>query len=195
MSNATIVHPRSATGIPSGRLAIYWFFAGEITIFGGLLACYILYRLHHPEWAEEAAHTLLMAGAINTVVLITSSLTVVLAQAAAVARDLGRAARLLGVTILLGAVFLGIKAFEYWHEIGAGMTPLKSLFWSFYYLATGLHAAHLAAGMIALAVITLAVRKGKYPGRVEIVSMYWHFVDIVWAFLFPLFYLISRGSL
>lgn len=187
----TIVAPRSSTGLPSGRVAIWWFFASEITIFGGLMSCYVLYRLHHPQWGAEAAHIIRVAGAINTVVLITSSLTVVLGQAAAAAGDYTRAARLLGITMLLGTVFLGIKGFEYAHEIGAGFTPVKNLFWSFYYLATGLHALHLAAGIIALAVIALAVRQGRHPGRVEIVSMYWHFVDIVWALLFPLFYLLS----
>lgn len=191
MSQATLAHSRSATGIPSGRLAIYFFFAGEITIFGGLIACYVLYRLHHPEWAQEAAHTIKLAGAINTVVLLTSSLTVVLAHAAVVARNYTKAAQLLGTTILLGGVFLAIKAYEYFHEIEAGLTPVKNLFWSFYYTMTGLHALHLFAGMVALTVITLAVRRGRFPGRVEIVSMYWHFVDIVWAFLFPLLYLIS----
>ena len=173
------------------RVAIWWFFASEITIFGGFVACYILYRLAHPEWAHQATHMLRWAGALNTVLLLTSSLTVLLAHEAAQAKAFGKAGRLVGVTFALGLAFLGIKGFEWTHEISHGLTPHESLFWGFYFLGTGLHALHLIAGLIALAVVGLAVRRGRNPGRVEIAGMYWHFVDVVWAVLFPLFYLLS----
>jgi heme/copper-type cytochrome/quinol oxidase subunit 3 len=182
---------REATEVPTGRLGIWWFLASEIVIFGGLIACYLLYRWRHPEWGAEAAHTINAAGALNTLVLLTSSLTMVLAHDAVEKRDLDRAARNLGFTLIGGLIFLCVKVFEYTHEIQGGYTPAKSLFWSFYYGMTGLHALHVIGGMVAIAWILLAVRKGRDAQRVEYVGIYWHFVDIVWIFLFPLLYLAS----
>ncbi|HAM72016.1 MAG TPA: cytochrome oxidase subunit III [Verrucomicrobiales bacterium] len=185
---------RSATGIPTGRLALWWVVASEIVIFGGLLVCYILYRLHHPEWAAEAAHTKLAAGALNTFVLLTSSLFVVLAHQAINDKQPDKAVRYLWYTIAGGLVFLMVKAFEYTTEISHGFTITKGVFWSFYYLATGLHATHVIAGMISMAVVASGVRKGVHLQRVEYVGIYWHFVDMVWLFLFPLFYIASGAS-
>lgn len=192
MAQAILSPPRiTATGVPNGRMAIWWFFASEITIFGGLMACYLLYRMHHPEWSQQAEHLVRLAGAYNTVLLLTSSLTIVLAQAAAEAGNLRRAANLMDATYLLGLNFLWVKAVEYHHEFAAGITPLKDLFWSFYFLMTGLHAVHLMVGIVAIWLIARGIRQGRHPARVGIVSMYWHFVDVVWAFLFPILYLIS----
>jgi heme/copper-type cytochrome/quinol oxidase subunit 3 len=161
----------------------------EVVVFGGLIACYVLLRWRHPEWAEESHHTVNAAGAFNTMVLLTSSLTMVLAHRAAGEGRHALAARQLGFTLLGGVIFLAVKAYEYAHEIGLGFVPARSLFWSFYYAMTGLHALHVLGGMVAIAVVCLAVRKGREPQRVEYVGIYWHFVDIVWIFLFPLLYL------
>jgi len=180
---------RAATTVPTGRLGIWWFLASEIVIFGGLVTCSLLFRLRHPEWNEAAKHTLTPAGAINTFVLLTSSLTVVLAHAAVSQGLLKRAAHHLYTTILLGTIFVVIKAFEYGHEIAEGFTPVASLFWSFYYAMTGLHALHVIGGMVAMAVVRGMALQGKAPHRIEYVGIYWHFVDIVWIFLFPLLYL------
>jgi len=188
---ATSTTEVTSTGIPTGRVAIWWFLASEIAIFGGLIACYVLYRVHHPAWNEEAHHTATAIGAVNTVVLLTSSLSAVLAEAASHRGDYRRASSLLGFTVLGGLAFLGIKAFEYSREIAHGFVPARSLFWSFYYLMTGLHALHVVAGMIALGAVSVAVRRGEHPARVEYVAIYWHFVDVVWIFLFPLLYLAS----
>ena len=182
---------REATEVPTGRLGIWWFLASEIVIFGGLIATYILLRWRHPEWGAEAEHTLNAAGGFNTLVLLTSSLTVVLAHDAVQHGDLATAARNLGFTLIGGLVFLGVKVYEYSHEVLQGFTPFKSLFWSYYYGMTGLHALHVIGGMIAIAVVALAVRRGRHPQRVEYVGIYWHFVDVVWIFLFPLLYLAS----
>jgi len=179
----------SATTVPSGRLGMWWFLASEIVIFGGLITTYILYRVRHPDWRLEAHNTLTPAGAFNTIVLLTSSLTMVLAHAAAEVGDLRRAARHMLVTVILGGVFMGMKAFEYGHEIGEGFTPTAGLFWSFYYAMTGLHALHVLGGMFAILAIRQMVVRGRNPQRVELVGIYWHFVDIVWIFLFPLLYL------
>jgi heme/copper-type cytochrome/quinol oxidase subunit 3 len=181
----------ASTSVPTGRLAIWWFLASEIAIFGGALACYVLYRMGHPEWGAEAAHTLTSAGAINTVVLLSSSLSAVLAHSAAGRGDSKRAARMLWLTVLGGVCFLGIKAFEYTHEIGAGLTPVTGLFWSFYYLLTGLHALHVVGGMVAIAIVARRAARGQNLHWVENAALYWHFVDVVWIFLFPLLYIAS----
>ena len=180
-----------STEVPTGRLGIWWFIASEVVIFGGLITTYILFRWRHPEWGAEASHTVTAAGAFNTLVLLTSSLTVVLAHKAVSKGQLREAARLLGFTLLGGLIFLCVKTFEYAHEIGEGFVPARSLFWSFYYTMTGLHALHVAGGMVAIACVLVAVRRGRFPHRVEYVGIYWHFVDVVWIFLFPLLYLTS----
>jgi len=178
-----------STEVPTGRLGIWWFIASEVVIFGGLIATYVLQRWHHPEWSAEAGHTLSLAGALNTLVLLTSSLTMVQAHAAVVENKLKLAARNLSFTLLGGAIFMCVKVYEYSHEIAEGFVPAKSLFWSFYYTMTGLHALHVLGGMVAIAIVRSAALKGRAPQRVEYVGIYWHFVDIVWIFLFPLLYL------
>ncbi len=181
--------------VPIWRLGIWWFLASEIVVFGGLIACYILYRFHHPEWGLEAAHTLQWVGAANTVVLLTSSLTMILAHHHILdENDLAGGRRFLGITILLGLLFLGFKGYEYAHEIKGGLLPAKSLFWSFYYLMTGLHALHVIGGEVANLVVWKGLKKGRSPHRIESVGLYWHFVDVVWIFLFPLLYLASAGG-
>ncbi len=181
--------------IPIWRLGIWWFLGSEVVVFGGLIVCYILYRFNHPEWGEEAAHTLLAVGAINTVVLLTSSLTMILShQRIGEGKDLNGGRTYLGITILLGLLFLGCKAFEYHHEIHGGFVPARSLFWGFYFLMTGLHALHVVGGLVANTVIWNGLRHGFASHRIEAVGIYWHFVDLVWIFLFPLLYLASAGG-
>src|SRR3990172_9161342 len=141
---------REATEVPTGRLGIWWFLASEIVIFGGLIVTYILLRWRHPEWGAEAEHTLNAAGGFNTLVLLTSSLTVVLAHEAVQQGRLRRAAQLLGYTLIGGGIFLVVKVFEYTHEIQAGFPPMTSLFWSYYYGMTCLHALHVVGGMLAI---------------------------------------------
>ncbi|MEW5852075.1 MAG: cytochrome c oxidase subunit 3 [Myxococcota bacterium] len=184
-----IATTRSATGIPTGRLAIWWVIASEIVIFGGLLASYIMHRLGHPEWADQAAHTNTWAGAFNTLVLLTSSLSAVLAHQAAEEKNGPKAARLLLFTCLGGLIFLCVKGFEWTHEIQAGFTLTAGGFWHFYYTAAGLHGLHVIAGMVTMLIIAADARKGQELQRVELVGLYWHFVDVVWIFLFPLLYI------
>ncbi len=177
--------------IPTGRLGLWWFLASEVAIFGGLVVCYILSRLAHPEWGEQAAHTVQWAGALNTMVLLTSSLSIVLAHDAVEKGNNAKAVKLMFTTVALGCVFLVVKGYEYNHEIHAGFTPMKNLFWSYYFLMTGLHGLHVIGGMVSIFVVALGLRKGLNPQRVEYVGMYWHLVDIVWIFLFPLLYIAS----
>ena len=181
------------TGVSAGKLGIWWFLASEIMVFGGLLAIFILERIAAGGWEEEAAHVSLGIAAINTVVLVTSSFTVVQAFAAVQASDRLRAARYLLATVLLGSGFLALKALEYSRELAHGFTPASGPFWSFYYALTGLHGLHVLAGVLVLAGLCVSAFRGRsweaVKHRVELAGLYWHFVDVVWIFLFPLVYL------
>lgn len=184
-----IATTRSMTGIPTGRLAIWWVLASEIVIFGGLLVSYIMNRLGHAEWAESAAHTNTAAGAVNTFVLLSSSLSAVLAHQAADEKNGAKAARLLRLTALGAFVFLCIKSFEWAHEIREGFTITKNGFWAFYYIAAGLHGVHVIVGAVIMLIIAADAAKNRELQRVELIGLYWHFVDVVWIFLFPLLYI------
>jgi heme/copper-type cytochrome/quinol oxidase subunit 3 len=189
MSARPIATTRSAAGLPTGRLAVWWLVASEIVIFGGLLASYVMFRLSHDAFAEQAAHTNTWIGAFNTLVLLTSSLSAVLAHKAAEAGNGPRAARLLWATILGGFVFLVVKGFEWTSEIQHGFTISSNTFWSFYYTAAGIHASHVLAGAIVMMFVARDAAQNRELHRVELAGIYWHFVDIVWIFLFPLLYI------
>jgi heme/copper-type cytochrome/quinol oxidase subunit 3 len=184
-----IATTRQVTGIPTGRLAVWWVVVSEIVIFGGLLASYIMHRLVNPQWANYAIHTNTWAGATNTFVLLTSSLSAVLAHHAAEQGDGKKAARYLWMTMGGGVTFLVIKGFEWTHEIGLGYTITSNNFWSFYYTAAGLHALHVIAGVVIMGIVSWACLKNQELHRVELIGIYWHFVDLVWIFLFPLLYI------
>jgi heme/copper-type cytochrome/quinol oxidase subunit 3 len=190
---ATLAQPiatrRRASGIPTGRLAMWWLLGSEIVIFGGLLMCYLLFRLSYEHWHVAASHTNTLFGAINTFVLLTSSLFAVLAHQAAEAKQGVKAFAFLWLTIGGGLTFLAIKSVEWTMEISAGYTMPSNLFWAFYYTAAGIHASHVIGGMIAMAIVSFDALKGRNLQRVELVGLYWHFVDIVWIFLFPLLYI------
>jgi heme/copper-type cytochrome/quinol oxidase subunit 3 len=189
MSARPIATTRSAAGIPTGRLAVWWVVVSEIVIFGGLLASYIMYRLAHDAFAVQAAHTNTWIGAFNTLVLLTSSLSAVLAHQAAERGDGPKAARLIWATVVGAVTFLVVKAFEWTFEIQHGFTITSSTFWSFYYAAAGLHASHVLAGAIIMMFVAKDAARNHELHRVELIGIYWHFVDIVWIFLFPLLYI------
>lgn len=184
-----IATTRQASGIPTGRLAVWWVICSEIVIFGGLLASYVMHRIGHPEFGDYAAHTNVYLGTTNTFILLTSSLAAVLAHHAASHGDGKKAAKLLGGTMLGGVAFLIVKAFEWTTEIQHGYTITANAFWSFYYTAAGIHALHIIGGVIIMGFIAKDAAKGKELQRVELIGNYWHFVDIVWIFLFPLLYI------
>ncbi len=180
---------RDVMGLPTGRLAVWWVIASEIVIFGGLLASYLMHRLGHPDWASQSIVTNTWIGAFNTFVLLTSSLSAVLAHAAAEDGDGKKAAKLLLLTVLGGAVFIGVKSVEWTLEISHGYTITSHPFWSFYYTAAGLHALHVIAGCVIMLFVAADAAKGRELQRVEYIGIYWHFVDIIWIFLFPLLYI------
>jgi heme/copper-type cytochrome/quinol oxidase subunit 3 len=185
-----IATTRSAAGMPTARLAVWWIIASEIVIFGGLLASYLMYRLGHAEsFGAEAAATNTWIGAFNTLVLLSSSLAAVLGHKAAEEGDGAKAARQLYYTMAGGLVFLLVKSYEWTSEISHGMTISSHPFWSFYYTAAGIHALHVLAGVIIMGFVAVEARKNLELHRVEIIGIYWHFVDVVWIFLFPLLYI------
>ncbi|MDA8791772.1 cytochrome c oxidase subunit 3 [Bacteriovoracaceae bacterium] len=179
--------------VPSGRLAMWWFLSSEVCVFGGLLAVFVMLRLKNPIWEESAAKTLTVIGTINTLLLLTSSLFIVLAHhyAEKAMKDIKfkeHASYYLGLAIFLGFCFLGFKSFEYYNELSHGVTPLTNLFWSFYFFITGLHGFHVLIGIFINLWVWKDVKQGVNLQRVEIAGLYWHFVDVVWIFVFPLFY-------
>lgn len=189
MAFKPIATTRSATGILTAKLALWWLLASEVVIFGGLLASYIMHRIGHSEWAHYAEHTNTLAGATNTLVLLTSSLTAVLAHRQAQLKNGPEAAKFLLFTVGGGAMFLVIKSFEWTNEIKHGFVISANPFWSFYYTAAGIHACHVIAGMALMVWVALSARRNEEMHRVELVGIYWHFVDLVWIFLFPLLYI------
>lgn len=180
---------RSATGMPTGRLALWWLLASEIVIFGGVLMSYIMHRIGHPEWANQAMNTSVIHGGFNTFVLLTSSLSAVLAHHAAEEGKGKKAAKLLLLTMVGALVFLLVKSHEWYNEINHGYTWTSSAFWAFYYTAAGIHASHVIGGGIVMGWVAWNAWHGRELQRVELVGIYWHFVDLVWIFLFPLLYI------
>ncbi len=190
-------------------LGMWIFLVTEVMFFGGMFLGYTLYRTMYPGAFHDGSHHLdIMLGGINTVVLIGSSLTMAFAVFAAKLRRKEMLIIFLMLTILLGAVFLGIKAVEYSHKFHEGHVPGPSfayehfhskevsIFYSFYFAMTGMHALHMVIGMIIMLIMIPFAWAGRLTrgneGPVESLGLYWHFVDIVWIFLFPLLYLIGR---
>jgi cytochrome c oxidase subunit III len=191
-------------------MGMWVFLITEIMFFGGMFAGYMIYRfMYYQAWLEGSQHMDFWWGTINTVVLLCSSLTM---AAAVRATQLGlrkSTATLLGITILFGLAFLGIKGVEYYGHIVTdhqfpgpgfrfeGANPKQvEMFFSFYFAMTGFHALHMVIGVGLVAFIAYQAWKGRYGAHyytpVENVGLYWHFVDIVWIYLYPLFYLISH---
>ena len=192
----------------SSVLGMWVFLATEIMFFGGLFAGYTVYRVMHPAAFEAASrHLDVVLGALNTGVLLTSSLTMALAvRCAQVGKRRGIVA-LLAVTMVLGVAFLGIKGLEYYQKYTDHLVPGASfsfpgpdsreaeMFFYLYFAMTGLHAIHMIAGIGVVSVIAIQAARGRftptYYTPLEVTGLYWHFVDIIWIFLFPLLYLIG----
>jgi cytochrome c oxidase subunit 3 len=185
------------------------FIAGEILFFGVLFFAYAATRIHFPEaFAAAGRRTDVVLGTVNTALLLTSSFTMALAVHAAELRRGKSVALLLGATFTLGALFLGIKFLEYSHDYQQHLVPALNfsfagaqsrgaeLFFYLYFVMTGFHALHLTVGMCIVAALALKVWSRsfrRYLTALALVALYWHLVDIVWIFLYPLLYLVGRA--
>jgi len=187
---------RPDTGLTNPKLGIWLFLASEVMLFGSLFASYVLLRTGDPGWPDQSAVLSVPLGALNTVILIASSVTMVLSWAALRAGQLGRYRLYMGATLAAGTAFLVVKAFEYSDKLAHGLLPSTSNFLGMYFTLTGLHAVHVVAGMaVNLFLWGPGVRMWphqpqRFTNRVEIAGVYWHFVDVVWIFLFPVLYLL-----
>jgi heme/copper-type cytochrome/quinol oxidase subunit 3 len=188
------VEPRPDTGLANGKLGIWLFLASEVMLFGALFSTYILLRVGAVEWPHGELSVKL--GAINTVILICSSVTMVVAWAKLKLNDFAKGRLYVLVTVLLAAVFLVNKYFEYAEHFSKGEVPSHSTFFAIYYTLTGLHGLHIIGGIVVMLYLAgpgagLWKRSPEqYANRVEYTGLYWHFVDLVWIFLFPVLYLL-----
>jgi len=196
----------------AATLGMWVFLVTEVLFFGGLFLVYTIYRTWYPDAFAAASHSLdITLGAVNTVVLITSSLTMALAVHAAQTGERRLVMIFLAVTMILGAIFLGIKSVEYYEKFVEHHVPGPSfqfeekeyvrhaqIFFSLYFIMTGLHAIHMIIGFGIMTWMLWWTWSGvitdEYYSPIEISGLYWHFVDIVWIFLFPLLYLLGRHA-
>ncbi|PYR20590.1 MAG: hypothetical protein DMF94_11270 [Acidobacteria bacterium] len=188
------VDERPDTGLTNGKLGIWLFLASEVMLFGALFSTYIILRVGAPEWPHGELNIWL--GAINTIILISSSVTMVMAWASLKMNDWGKHRLFLISTFLLAALFLVNKYFEYSAHFATGELPSHSTFLAIYYTLTGLHGLHILGGMIVMAYLLGPGAKmwkensDQFANRIEATGLYWHFVDLVWIFLFPVLYLL-----
>ncbi len=195
----------------AATFGMWIFLATEILFFGGMFLGYTAYRYQYPAaFAEASRHTLLAFGGTNVAVLLLSSATMAFAVRAARMRQRAALVWLLVATAVLGATFLVIKGFEYAHEIHEHLLPGRSfhfdgphaahaeMFFYLYFLMTGVHALHVTIGVALIVAFALRAKWTHSLTRLEtstdLLGLYWHFVDIVWVFLFPLIYLVDRHS-
>jgi cytochrome c oxidase subunit III len=188
------VELRPDTGLSNGKLGIWLFLASEVMLFGALFSTYIILRTGATEWPQGELSVPL--GAINTVILISSSVTMVMAWATLKLSDWGKHRIYLIATFVLAALFLVNKYFEYADHLTKGEGPWHSTFLAIYYTLTGLHGLHIVGGMVVMAYLIgpgaklWKVNSDQFTNRVEYTGLYWHFVDLVWIFLFPVLYLL-----
>ncbi len=217
------MHARETIGVPrlgvqfqdlgrqahAARLGMWAFLGSEVLLFAGLFALYAGYRVMYPaDFAAAVGHNNAVIGTTNTLVLITSSFTVVLALTALRAARPKLAAGLLFASIAGGLVFLLLKGIEYREHFREGIFPGAGLvdtelqshgarcFYTIYYLTTGLHAVHVTVGLVFLAAAAIGCLMGRFTAArsmpVELFALYWHLVDVIWIFLWPLLYLLHR---
>jgi len=194
----------------AATFGMWVFLVTEVLFFGGMFMAYTLYRYWYPDgWVAASHHLNVLLGAFNTAVLIGSSLTMALAVRAGQLGERRGQVLFLVLTILLGAVFLGVKVVEYADKFEHHLVPGPNflfddaryarpaqIFFSVYFAMTGMHALHMIIGLGLLTWLLLNAIKGRFTREwntpVEVVGLYWHFVDIIWIFLFPLLYLVGH---
>ena len=187
---------RPDTGVTNPKLGIWLFLASEVMLFGSLFAAYVLLRVGSPQWPDQSSTLSVPLAALNTVILIASSVTMVMAWASLRRQSLPAFRLYMGLTLLGGVLFLVVKAFEYSDKFSHGLYPATNNFLGLYFTLTGLHALHVLAGMAVNLYLWLpgarmwASHPAQFTHRVEVAGIYWHFVDLVWIFIFPVLYLL-----
>ena len=188
------VEERPDTGLANGKLGIWLFLASEVMLFGALFSTYIILRTGSTVWPHGELNVWL--GMANTFILIASSVTMVMSWANFKMGNFSKGRMFLLMTFVLAGIFLVNKYFEYADHFARGEVPSHSTFLAIYYTLTGLHGLHIIGGMVVMLYL-LAPGTGlwkrnpeQYTGRIEYTGLYWHFVDLVWIFLFPILYLL-----
>ena len=191
------VQPRQDTGLYNGKLGIWLFLSSEVMLFGALFSAYVLLRTGAgAHWPAGSSILNVPIGAFNTLVLISSSITMVFAWASLKDKNFAKFRFYLGLTIVLAFLFLGVKSFEYAQKFSHHLFPGTSTFLAIYFALTGVHILHLAGGIIVNLYYWGPGSRmwqsdpERFINRIEIAGLYWHFVDLVWIFLFPVLYLL-----
>jgi heme/copper-type cytochrome/quinol oxidase subunit 3 len=182
-------------GVYNEKLGMWVFLGSEVMFFTALIGAYIILRVAHPEaWAEPGEVLNVPITAINTFLLICSSVTMVKAFAAAQHGHLRPMRLWLLATVLIGASFVGVQVFEYIELVHKGFVPSEGLYGSTFFTMTGFHGFHVTIGVICMAFVTWRAYQGRYTAAdhrgIEVIGLYWHFVDLVWIILFTIVYLI-----
>jgi cytochrome c oxidase subunit III len=193
----------------AATLGMWAFLATEVLFFGAMFMSYIAYRNAYPQaFAEASHHTIVLFGTVNTAILLTSSLTMALAVHAARENNIKWLFRFLTITIVLALAFLAVKGLEYREDLREHLwpgphfkpelPPQAQIFWVLYWIMTGVHALHVTVGVGLLSTMAWLTSRRKFSADyytpIEMSGLYWHFVDIIWIFLYPLLYLIQRYS-
>lgn len=190
------VEPHPITGVYNGKFGIWLFLASEVMLFGALFSTLVLLRVGAPSWPQGSELLNVPLATLNTFVLIASSVTMVMSWASLKMDNFGRFKLYLGLTVLLAFVFLVIKYFEYTYKFHLGIFPSTSTFYATYFTMTGLHGLHVVGGIIVNLYLLFPGSKlwhtapEQFANRIECAGLYWHFVDLVWIFLFPILYLL-----
>ena len=188
------VEARPDTGLYNGKLGLWLFLASEVMLFGALFSAYVILRTGNPDWIQHPMNVPL--ATLNTMVLITSSVTVVMAWASLRLGDFGKFRMFFGATLVCAFGFMVIKAIEYNAEFSQGLYPWTDNYMGIYFTLTGLHGLHVLGGIVVIAYLLGPGAKmyktapEQFTNRVETTGLYWHFVDLVWIFLFPSLYLL-----
>lgn len=188
---------RPDTGLYNAKLGIWLFLASEVMLFGGLFSAYIMLRLSDPNWASYGQDALnVPLATLNTTVLITSSITMVMSWVSLKLNDLKRYKLYMGLTLLCSFGFLIIKYIEYSSKFSHGLFPSTNNFLAVYFVLTGLHMLHVIGGIVVNGYFfgpglkMWNTEPERFTNRIEVAGLYWHFVDLVWIFLFPALYLL-----
>ena len=187
---------RPDTGLYNAKLGIWLFLASEAMLFGALFSCYVFLRVGSASWPHGYEYLNIPLATVNTLVLIASSMTMVMSWSSATTGEIRASRRFLGITILLGMLFLALKGVEYGTKFRENLFPKVDTFLAIYFTLTAVHALHVLGGVLVNAFLWARWRAHwtgsprQMTNRLEVAGLYWHFVDLVWLFLFPLFYLL-----